>query len=248
MKKLDGKIALITGGNSGIGFAIARRFIQEGARVIITARRKVKLDQAVAELGEKATGFQADISKLDELDNLYQMIKEKFGHLDIVAANAGGGELQALGEITEESYYSTYDTNVKGVIFTVQKALPLLSSSASIILTGSTASAGGTPSFSVYSSSKSAVRNLARSWILDLKGKGIRINVLSPGSTETPGLVGLVPEEHKASFVSSFASQVPLGRVAEPDEIASVAAFLASDDASYVNGAELFVDGGLAQI
>ncbi|AUG99967.1 oxidoreductase [Prodigiosinella confusarubida] len=248
MKKLKGKIALVTGGNSGIGFAIAKKFIQEGASVIITARRKVKLDQAVEELGEKATGFQADISKLDELDNLYQMIKEKFGHLDIVAANAGGGELQALGEITEESYYSTYDTNVKGVIFTVQKALPLMSSSASIILTGSTASAGGTPAFSVYSSSKSAVRNLARSWILDLKGKGIRINVLSPGSTETPGLAGLVPEAHKDEFISSFTSQVPLGRLAEPSEIASVAAFLASDDASYINGAELFVDGGLAQI
>jgi NAD(P)-dependent dehydrogenase (short-subunit alcohol dehydrogenase family) len=248
MKKLEGKIALVTGGNSGIGFAFAKKFIQEGATVIITARRRIKLDEAVLELGEKATGFQADVSKLDELDNLYQMIKEKFGHLDIIAANAGGGEMQALGEITEESYYSTYDTNVKGVIFTVQKALPLLSSSASIILTGSSASAGGTPAFSVYSSSKSAVRNLARGWILDLKGKGIRVNVLSPGATETPGLVGLVPAEHQDEFVESFAPHIPLGRVAEPKEIAAVAAFLASDEAGYVNGVELFVDGGMAQI
>lgn len=248
MKKLEGKIALVTGGNSGIGFAIAKKFIQEGATVVITARRKVQLDQAVEQLGEKAIGFQADVSKLDELDNLYIVIKEKFGHLDIIAANAGGGEMQALGEITEESYYSTYDTNVKGVVFTVQKALPLLSSSASIVITGSSASVRGTPAFSLYSASKSAVRTLVRGWIVDLKGKGIRINVLSPGATETPGLVGLVPPEQKEEFLSSFEPQIPLGRVAEPKEIASVAAFLASNEASYVNGAEIFVDGGMSQV
>ncbi len=248
MAKLDGKIALVTGGNSGIGFAIARQFIEEGATVIVTARRKSKLDEAVAELGDRATGFVADVSNLKALDELYQYISDKFGRLDIVVANAGGGKFQPLGEITEDNYYSTFDTNVKGVIFTVQKALPLLSSSSSVILTGSTTSVSGTPAFSVYSASKSAVRNLVRSWIIDLKGTGIRVNVLSPGPTKTPGLVGLVPEEQEDAFLSSSASAIPLGRIGDPKELGTVAAFLASDDASFINGIELFADGRQAQM
>lgn len=248
MAKLDGKIALVTGGNSGIGFAIARQFIEEGATAIVTARRKSKLDEAVAELGDRATGFVADVSNLKALDELYQYISDKFGRLDIVVANAGGGKFQPLGEITEDNYYSTFDTNVKGVIFTVQKALPLLSSSSSVILTGSTTSVSGTPAFSVYSASKSAVRNLVRSWIIDLKGTGIRVNVLSPGPTKTPGLVGLVPEEQEDAFLSSSASAIPLGRIGDPKELGTVAAFLASDDASFINGIELFADGGQAQM
>lgn len=248
MSKLNGKIALVTGGNSGIGFAIAKQFIQEGASVIITARRKSQLDQAVKELGEKATAFVADVSKPEELSSLYEMIQDKFGRLDIIAANAGTGKFQPLGEITEESYYKTFDTNVKGVIFTVQKALPILSSSASIIITGSTVSVSGTPAFSVYSASKSAVRNLVRSWVIDLKGEGIRINVLSPGVTETPGILGLTESGKEEELLASFTSQIPLGRVAQPKEMATVAVFLASNDASYVNGVELFVDGGMVQI
>lgn len=248
MSKLTGKIALVTGGNSGIGFAIAKQFIQEGASVIITARRRSQLDQAVKELGEKATAFVADVSKPEELSDLYEMIQSRFGRLDIIAANAGTGEFQPLGEITEESYYKTFDTNVKGVIFTVQKALPILSPSASIIITGSTVSVSGTPAFSVYSASKSAVRNLVRSWVIDLKGRGIRINVLSPGVTETPGLLSLAESGKEEELLSSFASQIPLGRVAKPKEMATVAVFLASDDASYINGVELFVDGGMVQV
>lgn len=248
MSKLNGKIALVTGGNSGIGFAIAKQFIQEGASVIITARRKTQLDEAVKELGEKATAFVADVSKPEELSKLYESIQDKFGTLDIIVANAGTGDFQPLGEITEESYYKTFDTNVKGVVFTVQKALPMLSPSASIIITGSTVSVSGTPAFSIYSASKSAVRNLVRSWVIDLKGSGIRINVLSPGVTETPGVLGLAEPGKEEELLTSFASQVPLGRAAKPKEMATVAVFLASDDASYVNGVELFVDGGMVQV
>lgn len=248
MAKLDGKIALVTGGNSGIGFAIAKQFIDEGAFVIVTARRKSKLEEAVSELGDRAAGFAADVSNLKALDDLYQYIKDKFGRLDIVVANAGGGKFQSLGEITEDNYYSTFDTNVKGVIFTVQKALPLLSSSSSVILTGSTTSVSGTPAFSVYSASKSAVRNLVRSWIIDLKGTGIRVNVLSPGTTKTPGLVGLVPKEQEDEFLHAASAEIPLGRLGEPQELGKAAAFLASDDASFINGIELFVDGGQVQI
>lgn len=248
MNSLKDKIALVTGGNSGIGYAIAKRFISEGATVVITGRRQTELDQAVAALGEKASGVRADVSKLPDLDDLFETIKNKHGRLDVLVANAGGGGLAPLGSITEESFDSTFATNVKGVLFTVQKALPLLVDGASVVLTGSTTSCKGTESFSVYSATKAAVRNFARTWILDLKSRKIRVNVLSPGPTKTPGLLGLAPPEHQQGMLDQFAAQVPLGRVGEPDEIGKVAVFLASDASSFVNGIELFADGGVAQV
>ncbi|RZA13851.1 MAG: SDR family oxidoreductase [Proteobacteria bacterium] len=248
MNVLQNKVALVTGGNSGIGLAIAKQYIKEGAKVIVTARRKAQLDEAVKELGSNAFGIVSDVTKLADLDAVFATIKEKYGKLDIVVANAGGGTLAPLGEITEESYYKTFDTNVKGVIFTVQKALPLLQRGSSVVIIGSTTSIKGTPAFSIYSATKAAVRNLVRSWILDLKGSGIRVNVLSPGSTLTPGLLGVAPEGQQDEFIESFKSMIPAGRIADADEIAQVAVFLASEASSYVNGAEYFVDGGLAQV
>ena len=246
--QLKDKVAVVTGGSTGIGLGIARQFIAEGAFVFITGRRQAELDAAVAELGPQVQGVQADASNLSDLHRLYEVVKAQKGRLDIVVANAGGGELAALGQITEASYDKTFATNVKGVLFTVQKALPLLSRGASVILTGSTTSIKGNPAFSVYSATKAAVRNFARSWILDLKGQGIRINVLSPGPVKTPGLLGLAPASAQQGLLDMFAAQVPLGRVGEPDEIGKVAVFLASDASSFVNGAEIFADGGQAQI
>lgn len=247
--RLEGKVALITGANSGIGFASARRFVSEGAFVYMTGRRQQELDDAVAEIGSNATGIQGDVSKLGDLDRIFTLIKAKHGHLDIVFANAGLGMLQALGEITEESFDLTFDVNVKGTLFTVQKALPLLSSGASIILTGSSTSAKGTQAFSVYSATKAAIRNLARSWALDLKGKGIRVNVLSPGSTTTPGLLNLLDTTgFQQQALQKFSDESPLGRLGEPQEIAAVAVFLASEDSTYMTGSEIFVDGGHAQV
>ncbi|HEY0207828.1 SDR family oxidoreductase [Acerihabitans sp.] len=245
---LQGKIALVTGGSTGIGLGIARQFVNEGAFVFITARRQAQLDDALAELGANALGIQADVADLGALDSLFARIKEHKGHLDIVVANAGGGELLGLADITEEHYDRTFNINVKGVLFTVQKALPLLAKGASVILTGSTTSAIGGKNFSVYSATKAAIRNFARSWIQDLEGQDIRVNVLSPGPVKTPGLLGLVASEQQQALVDSFAALVPLGRVGHPDEIGKAAVFLASDAASFVNGAELFVDGGQAQI
>ncbi|WP_213992846.1 SDR family oxidoreductase [Sodalis sp. dw_96] len=245
---LQGKIALVTGGSTGIGLGIAQEFVNEGAFVFITARRKQQLDDALAQLGNQAAGIQADVADLAALDTLFDQIKSQKGHLDIVVANAGGGEFAPLGAITEEHYDRTFDINVKGVLFTVQKSLPLLSKGASVILTGSTTSALGGKDFSVYSATKAAVRNFARSWIQDLAGQDIRINVLSPGPVQTPGLLGLVEQEHQQGLLQTMASLVPLGRVGQPAEIGKVAVFLASDAASFVNGAELFVDGGQAQI
>ncbi len=247
-KALQDKIALVTGGSTGIGLGIARQFINEGAFVFITARRQKQLDEALAELGGQASGIQADVSKLSALDTLFAAIKAQKGHLDIVVANAGGGELAALGAITEEHFDRTFDTNVKGVLFTVQKALPLLSKGSSVIITGSTTSAVGGKHFSVYSATKAAVRNFARSWIQDLEGRDIRVNVLSPGPVKTPGLVGLAAPDQQQALLDGFAAKIPLGRVGNPDEIGKAAVFLASDAASFVNGAELFVDGGEAQI
>lgn len=248
-KKLEGKIALVTGGTSGIGLATAKRFAEEGAHVYITGRRSAELQAAVAEVGN-ATGVQVDSTRLDQLDALFDRIGTEKGRLDVLFANAGGGSMLPLGEITEAHYDDTFDRNVKGVLFTVQKALPLLARGASVILTGSTAGSSGTAAFSVYSASKAAVRALARSWILDLKGRGIRVNTLSPGATRTPGLVELAGPDaaQQQGLVDYLAAQVPLGRVGEPVEISNAAVFLASDDASFVNGAELFVDGGQAQI
>lgn len=248
--RLQGKVAVITGGSTGIGLAAARLFAKEGATVFITGRRQDALDAAVADIGRGAVAIRGDTSRLDDLDSLFQRVKDDAGRIDVLFANAGGGSLLPLGEITEEQVNDTFNGNVKGVIFTVQKALPLMGAGGSIILTGSTAGARGTPAFSVYSASKAAVRNLARSWALDLKGTGIRVNVLSPGPVHTPGLVGLAGDDpdQQQGMLASFANLIPLGRVGRPDEIAHAALFLASEDSSFVNGAELFADGGIAQV
>jgi NAD(P)-dependent dehydrogenase (short-subunit alcohol dehydrogenase family) len=248
--KLANKIALVTGATSGIGLATAQRFALEGAQVIVTGRRQAELDAAVKTIGHDAIGLRVDSSDLTALDGLYEEIRARFGRLDVLYANAGGGSMLPLGEITEEQFDDTFGRNVKGTLFTVQKALPLLSEGASVILTGSTAGSTGTPAFSVYAASKAAVRAFARNWILDLKGRNIRVNTLSPGPTRTTGLVELAGNDATAQqgLVDALAAQVPLGRVADPDEIAKAAVFLASDDASFVNGAELFADGGMAQI
>ncbi|WP_312456069.1 SDR family NAD(P)-dependent oxidoreductase [Pseudescherichia sp.] len=247
-KQLNGKIALVTGGTSGIGLATAQVLAAQGAQVFITGRRQAELDAAVDAIGAAATGIRADASKLAELDAVYAQIAKQAGRLDILFANAGGGDMQPLGAISEEHFDRIFGTNVRGVVFTVQKALPLLVDGASIILTGSTTSVKGTASFSVYSASKAAVRNFARSWALDLKERGIRVNVVSPGPVRTPGLGNLVPDEHRQGLFDALAAQVPLGRLGEPEEIGKVVAFLGSDAASFINGAELFVDGGMAQI
>lgn len=245
---LSGKVALVTGGSSGIGAAIARRFAAEGAKVFITGRRQEAIDATVAEIGGDVVGVRADASSKADLDSLFSTIDERAGRIDVLVANAGGGSFAPLGQITEEHYRDTFDINVKGTIFTVQGALPLLSEGASVILMSSNASAGAAPAFSIYSASKAAVRNLARGWALDLKDRHIRVNALSPGPTHTPGLVGLVPDDAQQGLLDALAAEVPLGRVADPAEIAGAALFLASPDASFVNGIELFADGGQAQV
>ncbi|MEG5262892.1 SDR family oxidoreductase [Pseudomonas sp. JDS28PS106] len=247
--KLQGKIALVTGGTTGIGLATAKRFAQEGAHVYITGRRQAELDTAVQEVGN-ATGVRVDSTRLDQLDGLYDRIGAEQGRIDVLFANAGGGSMLPLGEITEQHFDDTFDRNVKGVVFTVQKALPLLAHNASIILTGSTAASSGTAAFSVYAASKAAVRSFARNWILDLKDRNVRVNTISPGATRTPGLVDLAgpDRDQQQGLLDYLAAQIPMGRVGEPEEIASAVLFLASSDASFVNGIELFVDGGQAQI
>ena len=248
--RLSGKIALVTGATSGIGLATAKIFAAEGARVFITGRRQDALDRAVAEIGENATGIRADSSSNADLDALFAQIEAEAGRIDVLFTAAGGGSMLPLGQITEEQVDDTFGRNVRAVIFTVQKALPLLGKGSSVILTGSTAGTEGTAAFSVYSASKAAVRNLARSWALDLKETGIRVNVLSPGATRTPGLVELAGDDPQAQqgLIDYLASRIPLGRVGEAEEIGKAALFLASDDASFVNGAELFADGGQAQV
>jgi NAD(P)-dependent dehydrogenase (short-subunit alcohol dehydrogenase family) len=247
--RLQGKVALVTGGSTGIGLATAKRFVHEGAYVFITGRRQNELDAATKEIGENVTAIRADSSSLIDLDKVYAAIGSSQGRLDVLFANAGGGSFSPLGSITEEHFDQTFATNVKGVLFTVQKALPLLVEGVSVILTSSTTGTKGTEAFSVYSATKAAVRNFARSWILDLKGRKIRVNVISPGPVETPGLTGLAPDAESAkSLLAHLASLVPMGRAGTPDEVAKAAVFLASEDSSFVNGAELFVDGGIAQI
>jgi NAD(P)-dependent dehydrogenase (short-subunit alcohol dehydrogenase family) len=247
--RLDGKVAVITGANSGIGLATAKRFAQEGARIFMTGRRESELAVAVDEVGSNASGVPGDVSNLADLDNLFAIVGREAEAIDVLFANAGGGEFAALGTITEEHFDRTFGTNVRGTLFTVQKALPLLRDNSSIILTGSTTSISGTPNFSVYSASKAAIRSFARNWILDLADRGIRVNVLSPGSTSTPGWHNLAPsDEAHAEMVRFVASTTPLRRLASPEEIASAALFLASNDSSFVTGIELFVDGGAVQI
>jgi len=247
-KQLNGKVALITGGTTGIGLATAQELAAQGAQVFITGRRQAELDAAVTAIGGNTVGIRADASVLADLDAVYAQIAQRVGKLDILFANAGGGDLLPLGAITEEQFDRIFGTNVRGVLFTVQKALPLLVDGASVVLTGSTVSIQGTANFSVYSASKAAVRNFARSWALDLKDRSIRVNVVSPGPIRTPGLGGLVPNEARQGLYDFLAGQVPLGRLGEPSEIGKAVAFLASDAASYINGIELFVDGGMAQI
>jgi NAD(P)-dependent dehydrogenase (short-subunit alcohol dehydrogenase family) len=249
MGKLQGKVAVITGANSGIGLAAARLFVQEGATVFMTGRRRRELDDAVKSIGWGAHGVRSDVANLADLDRLFATVRETAATIDILFANAGGGTLAPLGSITEEQYDTIFATNVKGTLFTVQKALPLMKDGGSIILTGSTTGTTGTPAFSVYSASKAAVRNFARSWILDLAPRRIRVNVLVPGATSTPGLHDLAPtEEARRAMTQGLIAGIPLGRMGEPDETARAALFLASDDSSFVNGSELFVDGGSAQI
>ncbi|UHS58835.1 SDR family oxidoreductase (plasmid) [Agrobacterium vaccinii] len=248
MGRLEGKIAVITGGNSGIGLATAKRFVAEGAEIFITGRRQEELDKAVEAIGAGVTAVQGDVSRLDDLGRVFDLVREKSGRIDILFANAGVGLFAPLGAIDEASFDQTFSINVKGTLFTVQKALPLMQAGGSIILTGSTTGSMGTAAFSVYSATKAAIRNFARSWALDLKGSGIRVNVLSPGATETPGLKGLVIPAEEAALLEGLAAQIPLERVANPDEIAAVALFLASEDSSFMTGSEVFADGGAAQV
>lgn len=249
MGRLDGMVAVVTGANSGIGRAIAKRFADEGARIFMTGRRAKELDDAVAYVGHGARGVTGDVASLADLDKLFAVVKAEAGAMDILVANAGGGEFAALSDVTEEHYSRTFDTNVKGTLFTVQKALPLLKDGGSIILTGSTAASTGTPAFSVYAASKAAIRSFARNWILDLAARKIRVNVLSPGNTSTPGWHALAKSESENIAMQDYVkATTPLGRLADPAEIAAAALFLASADSSFVTGSELFVDGGSAQI
>ncbi|QRN96677.1 SDR family oxidoreductase [Archangium violaceum] len=247
--RLQGKVAVVTGGTSGIGLATAKRFAAEGAWVFITGRRQAELDAAVKEIGANATGVQGDVSNLADIDRLYEAVRQKQDRIDILFANAGGGEFSPLGAITEEHFDKTFTINVKGTLFTVQKALPLLRDGASVILTGSTAATKASSAFSVYGATKAAIRSFARNWMLELKDRRIRVNTLSPGPIKTPGLHGLGKTEEEARQILDFlARSVPMNRLGDPDEVARAAVFLAADDSSFVNGIELFVDGGMVQI
>jgi len=249
MSKHEGKIAVITGGNSGIGLATAQRLVNEGAYVFITGRRQPELDAAVKLIGKNVTAVQGDVSNLADLDRLYATVKQQKGRIDILFANAGLGEFALLGSISEAHYDKTFNINVKGVLFTVQKALPLLVDGGAIVLNASIVSSKGMPAFSVYSATKAALRSFARTWTVDLKDRKIRVNAVSPGPIETPGVDGLAKNPGDlAQIKANLASAVPMGRMGTADEIAKVVSFLASDDASFITGIELFVDGGMAQI
>ena len=250
MGKLDGKIGLITGGSSGIGLATAKRLVAEGAHVFITSRHQPKLDAATKDIGSNVVAIRGDISVPADLDRLFNVIKEQKGRLDILFANAGGCVFAPIGQVTEALFDEYFAINVKGTLFTVQKALPLMSTGGTIIITGSMVSIKGFPGFGVYAATKAALRSFARTWSVDLKGRNIRVNVISPGTVVTPlykNELGLT-EEQLRDFVAQAAARIPLSRTGMPDEIAKAVVFLASDDASYVNGIELFVDGGAAQI
>lgn len=249
-KKLEGKVALVTGGTSGIGLAAAKDLAAEGATVYFTGRRESELQAAVDAIGHGARGVQGDVTRAEDLDALFAQIRSEQGRLDIVFTNAGGGTMAALGDISEQHFDDTFDRNVRAVVFTVQKALPLMGKGGSLILNGSIAGSTGTPAFSIYSASKAAVRALARSWVLDLKDRGIRVNVVSPGSTRTVGLaeLGGDTKEGQDGLLAYLSSLVPIGRLADPSEIAKVVTFLASEDSSFINGAEITADGGQAQV
>jgi NAD(P)-dependent dehydrogenase (short-subunit alcohol dehydrogenase family) len=249
MKKPENKVALITGGSSGMGLATAKKFVKEGAYVFITGRRQQELDKAMAEIGQNVTAIQADVAKKEDLDKVYTQIKSEKGHLDIVFANAGGGKFATLGSITEEHYDEMFNINVKGLLFSVQSVLPLLKDGSSIILNASVVSQKGFPSFSVYNATKAAVRSFARSWANDLKDRKIRVNAISPGAVKTSFFeaAGVSKVEGDAALEATGASS-PAGRAGTSEELANAVLFLASDDSSYVNGIELFVDGGLIQV
>lgn len=249
MSKLAGKVAVVTGGSSGIGLAAAQAFASEGAKVFITGRRQAELDEAVKQIGKNAVGVQGDVSNLEDLDRLYTEIKAQGGNIDILFANAGGGEFAPLGSITEAHFDKTFSINVKGLLFTVQKALPLFNDGGSIILNASVAGSKGIGAFSVYSATKAAVRSFARTWTVDLQPRHIRVNAISPGPIDTPILNNLaVSKEELDQLKTNLSSGVPLGRMGQSEEIAKAALFLASEDSSFVTGIELFVDGGLAQV
>ena len=249
MPRLQGKIAVITGANSGIGLAAAKLFTIEGAQVFMMGRRQAELDEAVREVGGNARGVRGDVSSGADLDHLYDVVRREAGSIDVLFANAGGGEFAPLAEISEDHFARIFASNVKGTLFTVQKALPLLRTGSSVILTGSTAASTGIPAFSVYSASKAAIRSFARGWCLELAPHGIRVNVLAPGATSTPGLHGLASSQTQLeAMLSAMKAETPLGRLGTTEEIARAALFLASDDSNFMTGSELFVDGGSAQV
>jgi len=250
VKKLEGRIAVITGGSSGIGLATAKRFVEEGAHVVITGRREKELNEAAAFIKRNVTTVVGDVSRLEDLDRLYAAVKEKQGHIDILFANAGAGTIGPVAVATEAHFDQTFDVNVKGLFFTVQKALPFFKDGGSIILNSSVSNVLGLPGFSTYAASKAAVRNFARAWTLELKDRKIRVNAMSPGPTETPALestTGLTPEQAEQA-TAQFASQIPMGRRGKPEEIAAAVTFLASDESSFITGVDLAVDGGMAQV
>jgi NAD(P)-dependent dehydrogenase (short-subunit alcohol dehydrogenase family) len=248
--QFEGKVALVTGGSSGIGLATAKLFAHRGATVYITGRRQKELDEAVREIGQAATGIQGDVSRLGDIDKVYQTIREQKGKLDILFANAGIGEFAPLGQITEEHFDKQFNINVKGTLFTVQGAVPLMGEGGAIVLNASLVSIKGSPAFSVYSATKAALRSFARNWAVDLKGKGIRVNAVSPGVIPTPGYhisLGMTVQQLD-DYIESVTPVIPLGRTGTTDEIAKAVAFLVSDESSYITGSELFVDGGQGQI
>jgi NAD(P)-dependent dehydrogenase (short-subunit alcohol dehydrogenase family) len=247
--RFDNKVVVVTGGTSGIGLATAKAFAAEGASVFITGRRPETLEAAARQIGGRVTAVQGDMARLADMDRLYDTVQQKHAQIDVIFANAGGGEFAPLGAITEDHFDRTFDTNVKGVLFTVQKALPILKDGGAIVLNASTTSISGTPALSVYAATKAAVRSFARNWILDLKDRRIRVNAVSPGVTETAGLDALFGGGDQAQGAKDYlAGQIPAGRVGQPEEIAKAVLFLASEEASFVNGVELFVDGGQVQI
>lgn len=249
MGKLDGKVAVVTGASTGIGLASALLFAQEGARVFMTGRRQAELEAAVKLVGSLARGIRGDVADLSDIDALYDVVRAEAGGIDVLFANAGGGAFRSLADMDELHYAQTFDVNTKGTLFTVQKAVPLLSRGASVILTGSTAAVSGVPNFTVYAASKAAVRSFARTWAAELAPMGVRVNVLAPGATSTPGWHDLTPNaDANAEMQKAVRASTPLGRLADPAEIARVALFLASSDSSYINGIELFADGGSTQV